>query len=130
MYLVEREKDELLKTEYRSLKFPDGETRRIGMFNVYWRWYDRIENCEFGSGASYMLSSALKLVARPKNIEDGWTIDSLIAYMIEERVKVADASGIDFTETTADLYTMIGKKSVTNFHKRNPKTWKTDEKKT
>ena len=120
-YLIEREIDELLKTEYRSFQFPDGETRRIGIFNVHWRWYDRIENSEFGSGASYMLTSAHDLLQKPEVVEEGWTYEKLIAYMIEERIKDADQAGCDFTETTADLTLMISKKGVMDFHKRNPK---------
>ena len=120
-YLLEREKQELLKSETRQLDFPDGKTITICMNNVIWRWYDRIEADEFGSGMDNILAHCLKHSKDEENIRDGWTLDRIIAWRIEADVMFLDHHGIDITETETDLKIMMAKKATMKFHARNSK---------
>lgn len=120
-YLLEREKDELLKPERRSIEFPDGKTRRVSMSNLHWRWFDRLVAYPFGKGYVYERQEVLDGAARDDNIQNGWTIDTLLAYVIERDVKSAEEQGVDITETLTDIDLMMAKKATMKFHNRNPK---------
>lgn len=120
-YLIEREKDELTKPVTRTMTFPDGTAHELTMSAVHWRWYDRIDAYEFGKGAGYLLSMVQSMEKREDNIAAGWTLSSILEYVIDHEVRFADKIGLDLTETDLDLQLMVAKKATMRFHARNPK---------
>lgn len=112
-YLLEREKDELLKAETRALPMPDGTSRNVSAFNVIWRWYDRGLAYDYGLEERSFLQEVVEI-----NEHSGQTFDEDFAFSIDCIVKYWDEEGIDPTETDADLWIAAARKATMRFHDR------------
>ncbi len=106
-YLMEREKTELLKTTQRLIAFPDGEERWIKMFNLHWRWYDRLVQYGFGPEEKNLLNWAI-LTSK----DTGKDLDESLQDQIEHTLWLWEKDGIDVTETDADIMLSVAHKKM------------------
>lgn len=68
-----------------------------------------------------MLSMVQSMEKREDNIAAGWTLSSILEYVIDHEVQFANKIGLDLTETDLDLQLMVAKRATMRFHARNPK---------
>lgn len=114
-YLYEREKEEMLRTDKRTLLFPDGERREIETFRLVWRWFDRVIAYEFGPDETELLTLALEYSELGKmDVAEalGWALEGFVHVMETD-------GGADITDDNIDL--LIAKRAVGRFDasKRN-----------
>lgn len=113
-YLLGKEQTELLKSEKRRLIMPDGTARTVEMFNLFWRWYDRIITYDYGLTETELVEGAFRLLEREPQL----SFDEALAFDIETTVYEWEKSGMDVTETDADLWIAAARGATMRFHAR------------
>lgn len=97
-YLVDREREEELRTSTRSLTFPDGEAYRIETYRLVWQWYDRLVDCDY----SFEDDEIIAMIPRCAGHE-GLEYDQAFIRVVAVLVGRMDRDGIDVTSDTLQL---------------------------
>lgn len=97
-YLIEREREENFRTSTRTLKFPDGVTRRIEAYRIIWAWFDRAVAFEFGPTKDEILKTAFQC-----SEEENLPLEQAISLILDYMVKRWENSGLDFTDHNLPL---------------------------
>lgn len=116
-WLVNREQYELTKTETRVVTLPDGTEQGIKLFNVTWRWLDRI-------AASYLDYTEEKLIGMAfEGIKESKrSIENELELSIPYIVHINEEDGRDITaDLDADAQLYCAKKAQEKWRKRYPK---------
>jgi hypothetical protein len=111
---MELEKDVLLRYETRTLTFRDGTRRRIGAFDVVWRWYDRLTTNVLDDDPCHVLD----LVEMDLLEGEGW--DDVFARIVPYMVWLYSSDGFDLLgEDDALIEIECAQRAIQEFHKRN-----------
>lgn len=110
-HVLERDREEALRTTTRVLDFPDGTTRKVEAYRVVWRWFDHLCAYEFAADAPEILGYAQKTMAQ-KNYDEGEALALVVDYLVtgtEER-------GGDVTDDNPAL--MLAKSQMDTWRQR------------
>ncbi len=110
-YLIERENEEMFRTSVRCLTFPDGDTQRIEVYRLIWRWYDRLIAYEFGPDEERILT-----LTRQCSEEERIPLDTALGRAVNYLVESYEAMGLDTTDDPLQL--MVAKEAIHRFHQR------------
>ena len=92
-YLFEKGKEELLKHRGRTLVQETGTRHWVTMFDVAWRWFDRLDKHEFGMPKEKMLQRAID-----RSAENQKPIGDNLQCVVEDIIRSRDSGNIDVTE--------------------------------
>ena len=116
-YLMEMEKDVLLRHETRTLTFRDGTQRRIGAFDVVWRWYDRLITNILDDDPYHVLDVV------EMDLLDGESWDDVFARIVPYIVWEYAQDDFDFLgEDDALIEIECAQRAILEFHKRNKRS--------
>ena len=97
-YLIDREREEELRTSSRSLTFPDGKSHRIETYRLVWQWFDRLRACEY----SFEEDEIIAMIPRCAEFEE-LEYDQALVRVVGVLVGRLDREGIDVTDDTLQL---------------------------
>lgn len=106
-FLIDRETTELLKSRSRLVTLPDGETSWVKMFDVAWRWFDRLDESPIGMKHARLIELAMRF-----SKESGKSLDDSLGDVIEQALRDYERSGLDITETDADLQLLVAHRKM------------------
>lgn len=112
--LIERENEEMLRPAARTLKFPDGEVRRVETYKLIWSWFDRCEAYEFTPDTDELLDNTLKCMEL-KGIEAGEALEQVVCYIVLSY----EHEGLDITDDNIDL--LVARRQMSEWHARKSK---------
>ena len=93
-YLMEREQDNLLRTATRTLRFPDGTSRKVTAYRLCWVWFDRILGPYFGHDYDELLGFVLKCM-ETDGVDEGEALKRVLGQVVwEDEVRM----GVDYTD--------------------------------
>lgn len=111
-YLMEREKDNLLRTATRTLKFPDGTRRKVTAYRLCWVWFDRILGPYFGHEEQELLGFVLKCM-ETEGVDEGEALRQVLEHVVwEDEVQM----GVDYTDDP--FLADVARAQIKNFEAR------------
>lgn len=97
-YLLERDREEALRTSTRRLAFPDETVRDIEAYRVVWRWFDHLVSYEFSLDAPEILDRVLRTMQN-RQCDEGEALGLVVEYLVFG----TEACGGDVTDDTLPL---------------------------
>lgn len=79
--LIERDREEALRTTTRELAFPGDETRKVEAYRVVWRWFDHLCAYEFAADEPEILDLTLKTMAH-QDCDAGEALGLVVEYLV------------------------------------------------
>mgnify|MGYP000533636892 CR=1 FL=1 len=113
-YLIDRENEEMLRTENRMLTFPDGEVRRIQTYRLVWRWFDRLIEADYGPNEELLLQHTLQWAE-----EKAVPVEQALGELMNYTVKCMEDAGMDITDDPFPL--MMAREGLARFAARKAK---------
>jgi hypothetical protein len=113
-YLLDRENEEMLRAESRTLDFPDGQTRSIQTYRLVWRWFDRLIAAEYGPSENTILQHSL-MWSDKKNVP----IDQALGELVDYTVHAMEEKGMDVIDDPFPL--MMAREGLARFAARKEK---------
>lgn len=97
-YLIEKQREEELRTSSRSIKFADGAVKRIEAYRLVWDWYDRLLACPY----TFDEEEIIAMIPRCAEHE-GQSLSDALTRVVSVLVGRLDRDGIDVTDNTLQL---------------------------
>ncbi|MEJ8472864.1 hypothetical protein [Roseibium algae] len=97
MKLLDRDREEGLRTTTRKLTFPDNTQRDVETWRVAWRWYDHLLAYEYCPGEKTILADAASHAS-----ETGMDLGDALASVVQTYVRFIEANGGDVTDDDLD----------------------------
>jgi hypothetical protein len=113
-YLMDCEQDVLLRPETRRLTLRNGTVQSVTLFDVTWRWYDRLNMTLWADEPGRILELAENFAR-----DEDRTLDDALASMIEFMVEDTHDLIIEMLEGDALIDIQIAQSAIQEFHKRN-----------
>ncbi|WP_395173320.1 hypothetical protein [Roseibium alexandrii] len=113
-YLIDRENEEMLRAERRTLTFPDGETRTIQAYRLVWRWFDHLIAAEYGPSEETILQHTLQW-AQEKSVP----LEQALSELVDYTLKCTEDAGMDVTDDPYPL--MLAREGLAKFTARKEK---------
>ena len=113
-YLIDREREEELRTDTRALMFANGESHRIEAYRLVWTWFDRLVECDY----TFDKDEIIAMVPRCADHENLDYQDALTR-VVSVLVARLDREGIDITDDTLGLD--IAREQLAKWNARKPK---------
>lgn len=95
MKLLDRDREETLRTSSRTLLFPDGIARTVTTWRLVWRWLDALLAYDYCPDENVLLGDVMAHVQNTN-----LTLDEALGQVVQTYVRFIEVTGGDVTDDT------------------------------